>query len=986
MASTSANASVSIPRITLTRPTVFNPVRFTPVAGTVQTPDLNILANSLKEFEQRRYMAAESMSKVNASIAKIRELVNDDEGTQNWLTNLTGETVDKMQSSIDNGNYGQAIFDSIQLATDIFNRPDVVGRINATKSYKDELTRVQHMADNGLISQDIFEQWKEENPFYYFDRYEGESDDIAKENRLRGYNYEDDPSKKIVGGTKWTPVTGAPVRTVDVNSLMDDAIKMVLANAEESTSSTIYYKTADGKFTDRPELANPANPYPWYQTDNGFKQVTREQLKQAMRTAINTRQDAKASIAQDLSNGLWKMGKTYNKVNGAYVDDNGRIVDNEFTDDNGLALDVNTYIESLIDPKARIMAKTVRKSKVTFGKGMDFDAQLRLKALEEAKNKDKKGSSSSNALYDIRVPRQPVTYTDKRLAIDGLFATQGKMDIAAASITELAKEAGIEYDRNTSIEELWGKIPSVLKTQEAMDIYDSYIHTKQLIEDNIQFNENADAKYIIDSMRFMSAYNNGYAIDKNNSYYGDYMSKLNDLFIDKSSNKAVDEIYIPLIWNNYDFSSSLKPQLEKEFEGSIKFDETGKYIVVNRNDRLILPKLIDKIEGYEQQSGTSGYAGGGPYRGSRSTATHTLRFDTQYKDENGVLHPFNRTPVVGGNFGNSYDDTFKNLYKQAEDRINKLMDGEDNSLRYSINPDDPNKTIRDYGTINTQFVPFTSFGNAMVASLGADKQEVDANIEVWQNRLKAYNPTNERLFLGMAGRAAVEITNPDDRRLIWNILGSDDYYVKHAIYGYDPLSYDSQIHIGTSYGLSQKTRQQINDIVSGYLEDSGIKTAWGKDYDINQPLDVILPDVDLHDPIRQQATASPDYIGNLRITQYHAAHMYNVPLTQNVILNIENNTLSLRGGTPIPLAEGVKVTEGVEQRDRDASTRMLLGYQDLMTSMQRSYGNGDNKEEDFENAMKEYIGTALGKGPESTDVKAIVTQIVNDTKSLYNIK
>lgn len=933
-------------------------------------------------------MAAESMSKVNTSIAKIRELVNDDEDTQNWLTNLTGETVDKMQSSIDSGNYGQAIFDSIGLATDIFNRPDVVGRINATKDYRDELARVQHMADNGLISQDIFEQWKEENPFYYFDRYEGESDDVAKENRLRGYNYEDDPSKKIVGGTKWTPVTGAPVRTVDVNSLMDDAIKMVLANAEESTSSTIYYKTADGRYTDRPELANPANPYPWYQTDNGFKQVTREQLKEAMRTAINTRQDAKASIAQDLSNGLWKMGKTYHKVNGAYFDDNGRIVDNEFTDDNGLALDVNTYIESLIDPKARMMAKTVRKSKVTFGKGMDFDAQLRLEALKADKNKNKGGSGSSSALYDTRVPKYPVTYSGKRLAIDGLFATQGKMDIAAASIAELANEAGIEYDRNTSIEEIWSRIPIALKIQEAMDIYDSYIHTKQLIEDNVQFNENADAKYIIDSMRFMSAYNNGYAIDQNNSYYGDFMSRLNDLFIDKNNNKSVEELYIPMIWENHDFSARLMPKIRQEFGDDITFDETGKYIVISRKDRLILPKLIDTIEGFEDTSHVGGVRdSSGRFSWiNPATRTNTLRFDTQYKDDNGVLHPFNRVPVTGGKFGNNYADVFKSLYNQAEERVNKLMDGEDNSLKYSINPDDPNKTIRDYVTIDNQFVPFTSFGNALVASLGADKQEVDANIDVWQNRLKAYNPTNERLFLGMAGRAAVEITNPDDRRLIWNILGSDDYYVKHTIYGYDPLSYDSQIHIGTSYGLSQKTRQQINDIVGGYLEDSGIETAWGRGYDINQPLDVILPDVDLHDPIRQQAMASPDYIGNLRISQYHAAHMYNVPLTQNVILNIENNTLSLRGGSPIQLAEGVTINEGVEQRDKDASTRMLLGYQDLMTSMQRSYSKGDNKEKDFENQMKEFISTALGQSPESTDVKTIVTQIVNDTKSLYNIK
>lgn len=230
MASASANASVSLPRLSLTKPTSFTPVRFTPVYSEIKTPDVNILANSLKTMEQRRYTAAEQMAKVNETISKVSTMLHNDEETQDWFNGVKADTIDRIQSSINEGNYGQAIFDSIQQASKLLTRPDVEGRIRANAAYEEFRKGV----NSANISDDQKQYLLATNPYYYFDRYEGETEEEAKQNRTQEKElalagnpvFHNSP---IVGGTSWTPNQNA-VAEHDISEVLKSAMEIITAD------------------------------------------------------------------------------------------------------------------------------------------------------------------------------------------------------------------------------------------------------------------------------------------------------------------------------------------------------------------------------------------------------------------------------------------------------------------------------------------------------------------------------------------------------------------------------------------------------------------------------------------------------------------------------------------------------------------------------------------------------------------------------------
>lgn len=978
----------------------FNPIGFTPIYTTPQFADVNLLHNSFTTMENRRYKAAESMSKVNETVAKIGDLVNPQESA--WLEGLKNETTNSLQSDIDNGDYGQAIFKSIQLPSQILGRADVRGRINYNAKREEERNIYKQMIAAGKISSTALDMWDEDNPYNYIDIRKGETEESARKNRQLEQEYATNPEEyllnhqgnipeSIANNTINNPITGGSswksnyslVNSINKNELWDKAVAIVAKQGGAVTKPL--YKTKDGRTTDKASEADPDNPYPWFMDEQqNVITVDEKELKKAMERVIADTPGARESINQDLRLGLFETGKQYKQINGSYFDENGNIVDNEFTDDGGLPLTYDQYVSSLVDSGARIRSKHIGTHKLTPSVGMTFDSNMRTK-LAENKAKSSSGSGGvKNALYDQRLGLVPVPSVNKRLPIEGLFANQHKMDNFANSIIEAAQKAKVQFDNNTSIEEIYSKLPSVAKTNELQDAYDSYIFTKQLIDQNILTNENSRAKEVIDAMRLVAAHDNGYAVDKNNIYYNKYNSELNNLFYNKDINSKVDTLYIPLQYNNYDFSSKLKPLIQNKFGNAISYDDSGKYITISDKDRNVLPALIDLIEGYNSTSGSSKFSTG-LFKGPTGTVNHTLHFDTYYKDKNGNLKPFNRTPLIGSITGNRFTNNISDIYNEASNRINKVIDGEDNSIKYYI--DEKTGSINDYGTIQTYFVPFSTFGNAMVSQRGADKQEIDAHIANTITSMKNYVPkATDDLLIGLNGHDAVSIKDPEDKRIIWNLLRSDKTFDDLGNYGYDPLTYDPKFHIDRNSSMNPKTRQQINSIINKYLKESGLPDDI-KSFDVTQSVDVIIPNFDDGDAIKQTAMMSPDYQGTLSLMQYKAAKMTNIPISQNVVLDIDSRSIKLNGGNyPIPLASGTIMTDKSAVIDNDASIKSILGNFKDITEHKKSYSKGDLSEDNFKSQLKQYISLITGQAPESVDVKSIVDQMIDDTKSHYNIR
>lgn len=336
MASASANASVSLPRLSLTRPSSFTPVRFTPVEGTIQTPDVNILANSLKNMEQRRYTAAEQMAKVNDTISKVGSLLHNDEETQDWFNGVKASTIDKLQSSIDEGNYGQAIFDSIQQASKLLTRPDVEGRIKANAAYEEFRKGV----NSANISDDQKQYLLATNPYYYFDRYEGETEEEAKQNRAQEKElalagnpvFHNSP---IVGGTSWTPNQNA-VAEHDISEVLKSAMEII--TADKGKGYSLAFRDLNGNET------TEANSDGYYYAKKGstWERLDAATIEQAMNRIMASNPAYRDSFNRQYDIMKWKY-------------DNGK--EQQFgqgiLDQNGIVKGRDQWINDIIKETAR---------------------------------------------------------------------------------------------------------------------------------------------------------------------------------------------------------------------------------------------------------------------------------------------------------------------------------------------------------------------------------------------------------------------------------------------------------------------------------------------------------------------------------------------------------------------------------------------------------------------------------------------------------
>lgn len=336
MASASANANVSLPRLSLTRPTTFTPVRFTPVEGTIQTPDVNILANSLKNMEQRRYTAAEQMAKVNDTISKVGSLLHNDEETQDWFNGVKASTIDKLQSSIDEGNYGQAIFDSIQQASKLLTRPDVEGRIKANAAYEEFRKGV----NSANISDDQKQYLLATNPYYYYDRYEGETEEEAKQNRVQEKElalagnpvFHNSP---IVGGTSWTPNQNA-VAEHDISEVLKSAMEII--TADKGKGYSLAFRDLNGNETTE---AN-SDGYYYAKRDSTWERLDAATIEQAMNRIMASNPAYRDSFNRQYDIMKWKY-------------DNGK--EQQFgqgiLDQNGIVKGRDQWISDIIKETAR---------------------------------------------------------------------------------------------------------------------------------------------------------------------------------------------------------------------------------------------------------------------------------------------------------------------------------------------------------------------------------------------------------------------------------------------------------------------------------------------------------------------------------------------------------------------------------------------------------------------------------------------------------
>ena len=111
----------------------YNPATFQGVSFTPQAPDMNILARSLAQAEERHDKAIEKQTAIDIALGDIENELNAVEIP--WFNQYKQNIQQQIQNELDNGNYGSAIRVAIKAAGNIKSDTALKGRIKANKDY-----------------------------------------------------------------------------------------------------------------------------------------------------------------------------------------------------------------------------------------------------------------------------------------------------------------------------------------------------------------------------------------------------------------------------------------------------------------------------------------------------------------------------------------------------------------------------------------------------------------------------------------------------------------------------------------------------------------------------------------------------------------------------------------------------------------------------------------------------------------------------------
>ena len=725
MASASANASVSLPRITLTRPTSFTPVKFTPVQSTIQTPDVNILANSLKTMEQRRYTAAENMAKISTALGKIRELVHNDSETSDWLNELNENVSGGIQSLIDEGNYGQAIFQSIQTAADLLNRPDVQGRIKDNAAYEE--------FRKGVLSGDYSDAQKRflldqpGNQYRHIDIYEGETDRTAIENRAKEAEQGIRPGSagKVIGSVTWAPSTYA-IKEQDTNGFMARVLQQV-GKTYGGGNSTIFYKDAAGNYT--PDASQSVDGLWYYQrSTGGYEALDRNKLRSAIYNAFATNQEQDEWLRRQWEIGVWDNSKG----NDNFI--------NEFTDSHGHALSYEEY-------KDQVITRFANNAAYYKPGDVKYSSEAGMAAMAAAAKKGASGTESSDKsiLWDYETPsgmiKVGVETAAKRLA--------DKVERENTLRTH-AQELNIpNLTGNESAQELYTLIAQDYSSKGKeipVEVIQQYKDWKNLNEElQSEFEGDTDKK---NAFEFKASLDNGVDMSglasQGNPYAVDYMKKVVDTFKDNKG-RPITKVYFP-VSNSVDalrlFDNNGKTA---ESYGIAPYvDGAGQhYVSLDKNHSQYL-YLINKAlsdSGYLRM----GYIlpeGYNPREFRGNDYVNRQFQGTLYLDENKKFHRSDNRNWTN-DFVNDIEDPYKAATKMLEDKhiSTELSNDRDIPLYVSEENNLMEITARQAGLSSTIVTDASKITEQAIQSLtGADIDEFQVGTNLTNTRFRVKDP------------------------------------------------------------------------------------------------------------------------------------------------------------------------------------------------------------------------------------------------------
>lgn len=314
----------------------------------VPSVDLTTLGNTFNTLEQGHKEAVKTASELETIIANL-DMDNSEEGFKQGLINDIQNTI--ADNTIYGNSYG-ALDNLILKAGDINSRGDVIGRLKSNAAKKEYDAKVDKMA----IPEGMKEMYKEENPYHYED---GEIDERTG---------------KVKMGKIWEPTT-SPVQTVPQADIQKYALSIAATN--EGQGDSVAFLDENGNPTYDPSKS--VNGQIYKQTSTGWKELSKDKIREAYKVAIDSIPGAKDSLTQDYKYENYERKKLI-------TDDNPAPYIEGLTDKNGNVYSEEQWLNNKINGFADVAAYKHVKSSTNYGTALQSYRASQLKAAGYGNN------------------------------------------------------------------------------------------------------------------------------------------------------------------------------------------------------------------------------------------------------------------------------------------------------------------------------------------------------------------------------------------------------------------------------------------------------------------------------------------------------------------------------------------------------------------------------------------------------------------------
>lgn len=658
---------------------------------------LDRLAQTVQNLDAKHQEAIKQQTAIESQLGQL----DLNEVEDSWRTQYAQD----VQTDIDNaskyGNYATALTTATKKVGQVMNDPSLRGRLNAQQEFK----KFQSDLETAKIDKDTKERFKEQNLYSYEDK--------------------KDDKGNIIGGSRWEPKS-KPVEQVDMTQLMGKALQFAAKDA--GGGNTIYYMNEQGQPTT--DANQSADGLPYYEKSGKFEALNKDKLGKSLQNIIANTPGAAASIAQDYDTAIWKTKKS----------DKGDLVVNEVTDDKGMLLTQEQYLQKRIDPFLKSATYYHGYSQTNPLAGMSSGAAKQRAALS---GQDRKGEGLSD-----------VTYTSAGMKTEQLASGSeiaGARNINRDSMAALAKDMGVIVKSTADGQSIYdAAFKQAAKTgkivpKELIDNYTEWKLNEAKFAKLIPPNTGKDTK---DGFEFTVAIDSGtdlsQLVAKGNKFAEKYVKQINDVFGDKAQTIM---IRVP---------SNSTGEVIKDIDGteagrhrklglSIKKVNGEYYLALDRNNATNLMYVQKMANKYADKSFIKGLAG----------TEDTASFQALDKDGNVIPGINTMSSKAHAVFGGTND----NVYTEA----NKIYKDNINTEPKFVNTEVQSVGMEDVGTL---------FARDMVSSGKFPDQK--SAIEMWNktvnNNLSNYKADMGAMSVSVKGETYKNVGKGEDKNALWSTV------------------------------------------------------------------------------------------------------------------------------------------------------------------------------------------------------------------------